>query len=333
MTADTIAPRRLGANGPQVFPISLGCMGMSGIYGHADENESIATIHAALDRGVNLIDTGDFYGMGHNEMLVGRALKGRREKVLISVKFGALRGPDGSWLGYDARPSAVKTFLAHSLTRLGVEYIDVYRPARLDSSVPIEDTIGAIADMIRAGYVRAIGLSEVGPKTIRRAHAVHPIADLQIEYSLISRSPESHIFPVLAELGVAVTAYGVLSRGLLTGSKPAGKGDMRNHFPRFVGENLVRNQRLIGTLNKLAAEKGISPAQLAIAWVLAKGENIIPVMGARTRAQLNESLNALQVELSPEDLTTVENAIPASQVAGTRYGEPQMKQLDSEASH
>jgi aryl-alcohol dehydrogenase-like predicted oxidoreductase len=333
MTADTIAPRRLGANGPQVFPISLGCMGMSGIYGHADENESIATIHAALDRGVNLIDTGDFYGMGHNEMLVGRALKGRREKVLISVKFGALRGPDGSWLGYDARPSAVKTFLAHSLTRLGVEYIDVYRPARLDSSVPIEDTIGAIADMIRAGYVRAIGLSEVGPKTIRRAHAVHPIADLQIEYSLISRSPESHIFPVLAELGVAVTAYGVLSRGLLTGSKPAGKGDIRNHFPRFVGENLVRNQRLIGTLNKLAAEKGISPAQLAIAWVLAKGNNIIPVMGARTRAQLNESLNALQVELSPEDLTTVENAIPASQVAGTRYGEPQMKQLDSEASH
>jgi aryl-alcohol dehydrogenase-like predicted oxidoreductase len=333
MTADTIASRQLGANGPQVFPISLGCMGMSGIYGPADENESIATIHAALDRGVNLIDTGDFYGMGHNEMLVGRALKGRREKVLISVKFGALRGPDGSWLGYDARPSAVKTFLAHSLTRLGVEYIDVYRPARLDSNVPIEDTIGAIADMIGAGYVRAIGLSEVGPETIRRAHAVHPIADLQIEYSLISRSPEAHIFPVLAELGVALTAYGVLSRGLLTGSKPAGKGDMRNHFPRFVGGNLVRNQRLIGTLNKLAAEKGISPAQLAIAWVLAKGENIIPVMGARTRAQLDESLKALHVKLSPEDLTTVEDAIPASQVAGTRYGEPQMKQLDSEASH
>ena len=332
MTADTIAMRRLGANGPQVFPISLGCMGMSGVYGHADENESIATIHAALDRGVNLIDTGDFYGMGHNEMLVGRALKGRRDQVIISVKFGALRGPDGSWVGYDARPSAVKTFLAYSLTRLGVEYIDVYRPARLDSSVPIEDTIGAIADMIRAGYVRAIGLSEVGPKTIRRAHAVHPIADLQIEYSLISRSPESQIFPVLAELGVAVTAYGVLSRGLLTGSKPAGKGDIRNHFPRFVGGNLVRNQRLIRTLNKLAAEKGVSPAQLAIAWVLAKGKNIIPVMGARTRAQLDESLNALQVELSPEDFTMVENAIPASQVAGTRYAEPQMKQLDSETS-
>jgi aryl-alcohol dehydrogenase-like predicted oxidoreductase len=333
MTADNTVPsRRLGTDGPQVFPISLGCMGMSGIYGHADENESIATIHAAVDRGVNLIDTGDFYGMGHNEMLVGRALKGHRDKVLISVKFGALRGPDGSWLGYDARPAAVKTFLAHSLTRLGTDYIDVYRPARLDSNVPIEDTIGAIADMIKAGYVRMIGLSEVGPKTIRRAHAVHPIADLQIEYSLISRGPESQIFPVLAELGIAVTAYGVLSRGLLTGSKPAGKGDMRNHFPRFAGENLARNQRLIAALSKLATEKGISPAQLAIAWVLAKGKSIIPVMGARTCAQLDESLAALQVRLSPEDLAAVEIAIPASEVAGTRYGEPQMKQLDSESS-
>jgi aryl-alcohol dehydrogenase-like predicted oxidoreductase len=286
MSTQAIASRRLGANGPQVFPISLGCMGMSGMYGHADENESIATIHAAIDRGVNLIDTGDFYGMGHNEMLVGRALKGRRDKVLISVKFGALRGPDGSWLGYDARPAAVKSFLAHSLNRLGVSHIDVYRPARLDPNVPIEETIGAIADMIKAGYVRAIGLSEVGPKTIRRAHAVHPIADLQIEYSLISRSPESHIFPVLSELGIAVTAYGVLSRGLLTGSKPASKSDIRNHFPRFVGENLARNQGVIEALRKLAAEKGISPAQLAIAWVLSRGENIIPVMGARTRTQL-----------------------------------------------
>jgi len=332
MTAKAIATRRLGVDGPQVFPISLGCMGMSGMYGHADENESIATIHAALDRGVNLVDTGDFYGMGHNEMLVGRALKGRRDKALISVKFGALRGPEGSWVGYDARPQAVKTFLAYTLVRLGVEYIDVYRPARLDSGVPIEDTIGAISDMIKAGYVRAIGLSEVGPKTIGRAHAVHPIADLQIEYSLISRGPESQIFPVLAELGIAVTAYGVLSRGLLTGSKPVGRGDIRNHFPRFVGENLVRNQSLVETLTKLAAEKGITSAQLAIAWVLAKGGNIIPVIGARTRAQLDESLKALEVVLSSEDFATIENAIPASQVAGTRYGEPQMKQLDSEIS-
>jgi len=331
MTEDIVAARQLGRDGPQVFPISLGCMGMSGIYGHADENESIATLQAALDRGINLIDTGDFYGMGHNEMLIGRALKGRRDKAIISVKFGALRGPDGSWVGFDGRPAMVKTFLAYTLTRLGVEYIDVYRPARLDSTIPIEDTIGAIADMVKAGYVRAIGLSEVGPKTIRRAHAVHPIADLQIEYSLISRSPESNIFPVLAELGIAVTAYGVLSRGLLSGSKPTGKGDMRNHFPRFAGENLVHNQGLIGTLNTMAAKKEISPAQLAIAWVLAKGKNIIPVMGARTRAQLDESLSALKVRLSPEDIATVENAIPPSQVAGTRYAEPQMKQLDSEA--
>jgi aryl-alcohol dehydrogenase-like predicted oxidoreductase len=330
MSTETIGSRRLGANGPQVFPISLGCMGMSGIYGHADENESIATIHAAIDRGVNLIDTGDFYGMGHNEMLVGRALKGRRDKVLISVKFGALRGPDGSWLGYDARPAAVISFLAHSLSRLGVSHIDVYRPARLDPNVPIEETIGAIADMIKAGYVRAIGLSEVGPKTIRRAHAVHPIADLQIEYSLISRGPESLIFPVLRELGIALTAYGVLSRGLLTGSKPASKSDIRHHFPRFAGENLTRNQGVIEVLRAFAAEKGISPAQSAIAWVLSRGENIIPVMGARTRAQLNESLSALDVKLSAADFKAVEDAVAASEVAGTRYGEPQMKQLDSE---
>jgi aryl-alcohol dehydrogenase-like predicted oxidoreductase len=314
-----------------VFPISLGCMGMSGIYGDADENESIATIHAALDSGINLIDTGDFYGMGQNELLVGRALKGRRDKALLSVKFGALRGPDGSWLGYDARPAAVKTFLAHSLTRLGVDHIDIYRPARLDPSVPIEDTIGAIAEMVKAGYVGAIGLSEVGSKTIRRAHAVHPISDLQIEYSLISRTPEREIFPVLKELGIAVTAYGVLSRGLLSGSRPTGKGDMRNHFPRFVAENRASNQRLVDALNRLALEQGISPAQLAIAWVLAKGDNFVPVMGARTRRQLEESLAALRVKLSPEDLATIEKVVPASEVAGNRYGEQQMKQLDSEA--
>ncbi len=325
--------RSLGTNVPMVFPISLGCMGMSGIYGHADENESIATIHAAIDNGINLIDTGDFYGMGQNELLVGRALKGRRDKALLSVKFGALRGPDGSWLGYDARPAAVKTFLAHSLTRLGVDHIDIYRPARLDSSVPIEDTIGAIAEMVKAGYVGAIGLSEVGSKTIRRAHAVHPISDLQIEYSLISRTPEKEIFPVLKELGIAVTAYGVLSRGLLSGSRPTERGDMRNHFPRFSGENRARNQRLIDALNHLAREKGTSPAQLAIAWVLAKGDNLVPVMGARTRRQLEESLSALRVKLSSEDLATIERIVPASEVAGTRYGEHQMKHLDSEAGH
>lgn len=261
------AARKLGRTGPEVFPIALGCMGMSGMYGAADEAESIATIHAAVDAGVNLIDTGDFYGMGHNEMLIGRALRGQRDGVLLSVKFGAQRGPDGSWLGYDARPAAVKTALAYTLKRLDTDHIDIYRPARLDPNVPIEDTVGAIAEMIQAGYVRHIGLSELGPETIRRAVAVHPVADLQIEYALISRGPEERIFPVLDELGIATTAYGVLSRGLLSGSLPTGKGDLRAHFPRFQGQNLQANQRMIDRLREIASGKSISPSQLAIAWV------------------------------------------------------------------
>jgi len=305
-------------------------MGMSGMYGPADENESIATIHAAIDHGVNLIDTGDFYGMGHNEMLIGRALEGRREGVLLSVKFGALRGPDGNWLGFDARPAAVKNFLAHSLTRLRTGHIDIYRPARLDGTVPIEETVGAIADLVKAGYVRAIGLSEVGAETIRRAHAIHPIVDLQIEYSLISRGPEARIFPVLRELGIGVTAYGVLSRGLLTGSPLAAKADLRAHMPRFVGENLARNRKLIDALNRLAAERGVAPAQLAIAWVLAKDSTIVPVIGARTRRQLDESLAALEIHLTAEEIARLEEAIPASEVAGSRYAEMQMRTLDSE---
>ena len=266
-----------------------------------DEPESLATIRA-IDAGINLIDTGDFYGMGHNEMLLGQALRFFRERVLISVKFGAQRSPDGSWIGYDARPAAVKTALAYSLKRLGVDHIDIYRPARLDPNVPIEDTIGAIADMIKAGYVRHIGLSELGAETIRRANAVHPIVDLQIEYSLISRSPEAKIFPVLEELGIAATAYGVLSRGLLSGSSIAGPGDIRNRFPRFTGENLASNQQLIDRLKQIAANKGISQSQLAVAWVLAKNSNVIPLIGARTRRQLSESLAALNVQLTPSDL-------------------------------
>jgi len=324
------AMRTLGRNGPTVFPLALGCMGMSGMYGPADESESIATIHAAIDRGVNLIDTGDFYGMGHNEMLIGRALEGRRDGLLLSVKFGALRGPDGTWLGFDGRPAAVKNFLAHSLTRLRTDHVDIYRPARLDGNVPIEETVGAISDLVKAGYVRAIGLSEVGVETIRRANAVHPIRDLQIEYSLISRGPEARIFPALRELGIGVTAYGVLSRGLLTGSPLAAKGDLRAHMPRFVGENLTRNQKLIDTLNRLAVERGVAPAQLAIAWVLAKDSMIVPVIGARTRRQLDESLAALEIELTAEEIARLEEAIPASEVAGTRYAEMQMRVLDSE---
>jgi aryl-alcohol dehydrogenase-like predicted oxidoreductase len=325
-----MTPRALGTNGPTVFPLALGCMGMSGMYGPADEQESIATIHAAIDRGVTLLDTGDFYGMGHNEMLIGRALDGRRGKVLLSVKFGALRGPDGSWLGFDSRPAAVKNFLAHSLTRLRTDHIDIYRPSRLDGGVPIEETVGAIADMVKAGYVRAIGLSEVGAGTVRRAQAVHPICDLQIEYSLISRGPEARIFPALRELGIGVTAYGVLSRGLLTGSPLAPRGDLRAHMPRFVGENLARNQGLIDKLNGLAADRGVAAAQLAIAWVLAKGSTIVPVIGARTRKQLEESLGALAIQLTPEEIAGLEEAIPASAVAGTRYAEQQMRMLDSE---
>jgi aryl-alcohol dehydrogenase-like predicted oxidoreductase len=330
MGTATLPFRKLGATGPDVFPIALGCMGMSGMYGEADEAESLATIHAAIDAGINLIDTGDFYGMGHNEMLVGRALQLQREQVLISVKFGAQRGPDGAWLGYDARPNAVKTWLAYSLKRLGTDHIDIYRPARLDPKVPVEDTIGAIADLVKAGYVRYIGLSELGPETIRRAAAVHPIVDLQIEYSLVSRGPETKIFPVLRELGIAATAYGVLSRGLLSGSRSAGPGDIRSYFPRFQGENRARNERMVDQLRQIAAGKRISQVQLAVAWVMAKGDFIVPVVGARTRTQLQESLAALSVQLSPDDIAAIEAAIPPEAVAGSRYGEEQMRVLDSE---
>jgi aryl-alcohol dehydrogenase-like predicted oxidoreductase len=330
MTTTAIANRRLGRSGPTVFPLALGCMGMSGMYGASDDHESIATIHAALDAGVTLLDTGDFYGTGHNELLIGRALRDRRDRALVSVKFGALRGPDGSWLGVDTRPAAVKNFLAYSLVRLGLDHVDIYRPARLDPAVPIEDTIGAIADLIKAGKVRAIGLSEVGPQTIRRAQAVHPISDLQIEYSLVSRGPEAEIWPLLAELGIGVTAYGVLSRGLLSGSVPSAKGDFRAYLPRFSGDNRERNRALVEALAALATEKRVRPAQLAIAWALHKGERIVPVIGARTRAQLSESLGALAIELSPAEVARIEEVVPASAVAGTRYDEHQMRALDSE---
>jgi aryl-alcohol dehydrogenase-like predicted oxidoreductase len=305
-------------------------MGMSDFYGPADESESIATIHAALDASVTLLDTGDYYAAGHNELLVGRAIRDRRDKAVLSVKFGAMRGPDGSWIGMDTRPVAVKNFIGYTLKRLGVDHIDIYRPGRLDPNVPIEETVGAIADLVKAGYVRAIGLSEVGSETIRRAHAVYPIADLQIEYSLISRAPEARIFPVLWELGIGVTAYGVLSRGLLSGSTPKSPGDFRAHLPRFSGENLEQNQRLIDTLRKLATEKNATASQLAIAWVLAKGPTIVPLIGARRRTQLTESLGALRITLTPADVERIEGALPASAVAGTRYDEHQMRVLDSE---
>jgi aryl-alcohol dehydrogenase-like predicted oxidoreductase len=330
MTAQPRAePRRLGS-GPAVFPLGLGCMGMSDLYGPADERESIATIHAALDAGITLLDTGDYYAAGHNELLIARALKDRPGRALVSVKFGALRGPDGAWLGFDLRPAAVKNSVAYSLRRLGVSRIDIYRPGRVDPAVPIEDTIGAIADLVKAGYVGAIGLSEVGADTVRRAHAVHPIADLQIEYSLISRGPEAKIFPALAELGVGVTAYGVLSRGLLAGTRPGGVGDFRGHLPRFAAGNFERNQQIVAALRAIAADAGCTATQLAIAWVLAKGPTIVPLIGARKRAQLVEALGALDVRLSPGDIQRIEAAVPAEAVAGTRYDAHQMRILDSE---
>jgi aryl-alcohol dehydrogenase-like predicted oxidoreductase len=326
----------LGKSGPETFPLALGCMGMGAgsWYGATDEAENIATIHAALERGVNLIDTGDFYSMGKNELLLGKALQGRRDQLLLSVKFGAQRGPDGTFLGVDTSPAATKTALAYSLSRLGVDHIDVYRPARLDPKVPIEETIGAIADLVKAGYVRYIGLSEVGAETIRRAAKVHPICDLQIEYSLVSRGVEASIMPALRELGIAMTAYGVLSRGLLTGSKPSAKGDLRAHMPRFAGENAGKNQPLVDALARLAAQKGVAPAQLAVAWARAKGDaqgvTVIPTMGARTRKQLAEAIAGLDVALSASDVAALEDAVPASQVAGTRYPGPMMATLDSE---
>ena len=330
MTTMTAIRRKLGATGPEVFPLALGCMGMSGLYGPTDDAESIATIHAAIDAGVNLLDTGDFYGMGHNEMLLGRALHFQREQVLLSVKFGAQRSPSGAWLGFDARPAAVKTALAYSLKRLGVDHIDIYRPARLDPAVPIEDTVGAIAQMVEAGYVRHIGLSEMGAETIRRAAAVHPIVDLQIEYALISRRPEAKVFPVLDELNIAATTYGTLSRGLLSGSQVGSAGDYRAHLPRFKDENLTRNQQLVAKLKELADSKGITQSQLAVAWALNKQSFVVPVIGARTRTQLAESLAALEVKLTAAEIAEIEAAVPADAVAGTRYDSMQMRNLDSE---
>jgi aryl-alcohol dehydrogenase-like predicted oxidoreductase len=327
--------RRLGKAGPAVSAVGLGCMGMSGMYGHADRAESIATIAAALDAGIDLLDTGDFYGMGHNELLIAEALRGvPREEYLLSVKFGALRAPDQTWLGYNARPAAVKTSLAYSLTRLGVEYIDIYRPARLDPDVPIEETIGAIGEMVDAGYVRYVGLSEVGAETIRRATLVHPICDLQIEYSLISRGIEDAILPACRELGVSVTAYGVLSRGLISGHFAADRRldprDFRAHAPRFSEENRERNLAFVERMRGIADGIGASVAQVAIAWVLARGGDIEPLIGARTRERLAEALGALELTLGADDIAALEGAVPPEGVAGDRYPEPQMAMLDSE---
>jgi aryl-alcohol dehydrogenase-like predicted oxidoreductase len=334
-TLPTASRKRLGRHGPEsVSALGLGCMGMSAIYGPSNDAESVATLHAAIDTGINLIDTGDFYGCGHNESLIGEALRARRDEVLLSVKFGALRSPDGGWTGVDGRPASVKNFLSYSLQRLKTDHVDIYRLARLDPQVPIEDTVGAIADLVKGGYVRHIGLSEVGADTVARACAVHPIADLQIEYSLLSRAPERRIFPVLRDLGVGVTAYGVLSRGLLAGSLPAGPSDFRAYLPRFNGDNLARNKGLVERLTTVASELGASPTEVAIAWVVAKleahGLDGVALIGARTKTQLEASLSAGRLKLDAKDIARLEAAVPDGAAAGTRYDAGQMAHLDSE---
>ena len=324
---------RLGTTGPVVSAIGLGCMGMSGLYGPAAEDESIATIRAALDAGVTLLDTGDFYGVGHNELLLREALRGRpRDSAVLSVKFGALRAPGGGWGGVDTRPAALRSFLAYTLQRLGTDYVDIYRPARLDPAVPIEDTVGAIAELVQAGYVRHIGLSEVGAATIRRAQAVHPIADVQVEYSLMSRGIEAAILPTCRALGIGVTAYGVLSRGLLGGQVPdAGAADIRAaRMPRFQGDNLTRNLGLVAALRQVAAARGASPAQLAIAWVASRGADIVPLVGTTNRTRLAEAIAAASLPLDAAALAEIEAAVPQGQVAGARYDAAQMAHLDSE---
>ncbi len=325
---------QLGQHGPVTFPLGLGCMGMSDFYGPADDAESLRTINAGIEAGMTLLDTGDFYGMGHNELLIGQALKHHdRSKLILSVKFGAQRDPGGNWLGLDTRPSAIKTALAYTLKRLGTDYIDIYRPARLDAQVPIEDTVGAIADMVKAGYVRHIGLSEMGSDTIRRAVSVHPICDLQIEYSVLSRGIEDSVLKTCRQLGLGITAYGVLSRGLIGGEFKASqfaKGDFRSYSPRFQPGNLEQNQSLIDQLNVMALSKGVSVAQLAIAWVAAQGNDILPLVGTRHTQRLADSLKAVEVVLSAADLAAIDQAIPKGAAAGTRYASLQMSHLDSE---
>jgi aryl-alcohol dehydrogenase-like predicted oxidoreductase len=324
----------LGRGGPVVSRAGLGLMGMSGIYGEADDHESIATIRAAIDAGITLLDTGDFYGMGHNELLLRDALRGSgipRDKVFIQVKFGGQRDPSGAFVGHDASPAMVKSSLAYTLTRLGTEYVDLYQPARLDPQVPIEDTVGAVAEMIQAGYVRYLGLSEMGADTIRRAHAVYPVSELQIEYSLMSRGIERSILPVVRELGISITAYGILSRGLLSsGTAQLAANDPRARFPRFRGENHARNLELLAALERIAAAHEVTAAQLAIAWVASRGDDIIPLIGTKRRDRLDEALRALDLTLSTDELAAIEAAVPADAVAGERYDAAQLTMLDSE---
>jgi aryl-alcohol dehydrogenase-like predicted oxidoreductase len=323
--------RQLGSTGPAVSALGLGCMGMSEAYGPADRSESLATLHAALDAGITLFDTGDFYGSGSNEMLLGDAFTGvPRSQYQLSVKFGSLRDPNAGWGPVDGRPVSIKNFLAYSLKRLRVDYIDIYRPARLDPTIPVEETIGALSDCVQMGWIRYVGLSEVGAGTLRRAHAVHPIADLQIEYSLLTRDIESAIRPTCRELNIGITAYGVLSRGLLSGFRLNGDQDFRGQMPRFQGDNLKSNLAIVERLRTIALDMGATTTELAIAWVLAQGPDVVPLIGARRRQQLSEAMNSLKRTLTNDELNALEYIFPTGAVQGARYPEAMLARLDSE---
>lgn len=325
----SFATRTLGRTGPTVSSPGLGCMGLSGAYGDVDETPSLQVIHDYLDAGGTLLDTGDFYGAGHNETLIARALRDRaRDDVVLSVKFGALLDPVNWMGGIDTRPVALRNFLTYSLRRLGTDHVDVYRPARLDPAVPIEETVGALADLVDQGLVRHIGLSEVGAETIRKAAAVAPICDVQLEYSVLTRGIEDEILDTCRELGIGITAYGVLGRGLIGGGGELTGG--RAISPRFQGENRTHNQALVARLEELARAKGATVAQLAIAWVQARGDDLIPVIGARRPEQVATMIDSGRVELDQAELALIDELIPPGAVRGDRYPTRFMADLDSE---
>jgi len=324
--------RRLGKTGLEVSALGLGCMGMSEFYGPRDETEAVATLHETIELGMNFLDTADMYGIGHNEELLGRALKGRREQVVLATKFGNVRGSDGSFLGVNGKPAYVRSACEASLKRLGIETIDLYYQHRVDPNTPIEETVGAMATLIGEGKVRYLGLSEAAPGTIRRAHAVHPITALQTEYSLWTRDVEQEILPLCRELGIGFVAYSPLGRGFLSGryTSPSSfqQGDYRLNSPRFQGENLVANARLLKILDELASAKGCTPAQLALAWVLSRGEDVVPIPGAKRRTHLREDAAAVDIGLADAERQELDRAFPLGVASGARYPETAMKAVN-----
>jgi aryl-alcohol dehydrogenase-like predicted oxidoreductase len=325
--------RTLGRQGLLVAELGLGCMGMSQSYGPGDDQESVATIHRALDLGMTLLDTADVFGLSANERLVGKAIAGRRDEVVLATKFGNQRRPDGSLIRINGEPDYVRQAFDASLERLGVDHIDLYYQHRVDRSVPVEDTWGAMAELVQAGKVRHLGISEAAPATVRRAHAVHPVSAGQYEWSLFTRDLEDEALPALRELGIGVVAYSPLGRGFLSGRITSpddfGEDDFRRNHPRFTGENFARNLELVDRVRELAASKGATPSQLAIAWVLAQGDDVVPIPGTKRRSDLEENLGALDVELTPEDLAAIEEVTPRGSVAGARYNPEMMANVNA----